>query len=198
MHRLATMLVAAALSSGANAADFYPWRDHAAPFAFRFGNEIDNHQQTRELRDGSLYGFLYIRLTGVVTKDRYPVATHADCNAGSGCTVGWTLKGRPADGTFLYESMHDHPVFLVDRREIPQPGAHAHFHWLGAVMPMPRQAINGYLLELNAVDRFCFIHHGAEAAAGARSCRDNGGISIEPGTDIASHINIVTAAPPGM
>jgi hypothetical protein len=199
MYRIATLaLVAACLSTPAGAADLYPWRDHATPFAFRFGNHIDTHQQTRLMRGGSLHGFFYVRYTGLVTKDRYPVATHADCNAVPDCTVGWTLKGRPASATFLYEPMHDHPVFLVARPDIPQPGGYAHYHWLGAMMPMPRQTVDGYLLELTAVDRFCFIHHGAEAATASRPCRDNGGVAVEPGLDIATHLNIVTGAPPGM
>jgi hypothetical protein len=92
--------------------------------------------------------------------------------------------------------MHDHPVFLVERADIPQPGAHAHFHWLGA---MPGQAVDeavdGYLLQLVATDRFCFVHHGADMAASSMSCRDNGGIAVRPGVDIATHVNIVTSAP---
>jgi hypothetical protein len=196
-----TVSIALALglaTSASFAADHYPWRNHDVPFNYLFGNEIDTHQQTRRARDGSLFGFFYVRFTGVVTKDRYPVATHVDCNAYPDCTVGWMLDGKPATGTFLYEAMHDHPVFLVSRQDIPQPGAHAHFHWLGQAMPMPRQTLDGYLLQLTAVDRFCFVHHGSENATARNSCRDNGGIRIEPGTDMASHLNIVTSPPPGM
>ena len=131
------LTAALCLSTGAFAADFYPWRNHEAPFDFVFGNDIDTHQQTRQARDGSLFGFFYVAFTGVVTKDRYPVATHVDCNSNPGCTVGWTLSGKPMSATFLYQVMHDHPVFLVSRQDIPQPGAHSHFHWLGPVTPLP-------------------------------------------------------------
>jgi len=72
------------------------------------------------------------------------------------------------------------------------------FHWLGPVMPMPRQTVDGFLLQLTAVDRFCFIHHGAEAASAAASCRAQGGVEVDPGLDIATHLNIVTASPPGL
>jgi hypothetical protein len=197
MMKVSPLLAALALSlsaSAASAADLYPWRDHAHPFAFLFGNEFDTHQQSRQTRDGSLFGFLYVHLTGVITRDRYPVATHADCNAVPDCTTGWTLSGKRANGTLLYHAPDDHPVFLVARADIPQPGAHAHFHWLGPD-PAAGARVSGYLLQLTAVERFCFIPHGAEAATGSRSCRENGGVNVDPGVDIASHLNIVTSQP---
>jgi len=195
---LAAATLAFAAVGGAHAADLYPWREHEAPFPFLFGNEIDTHQQSRRTHDGSLFGFFYVRYTGVVTKDHYPVATHPNCSMVRDCTVGWTLHGTPMTATFLYDPMPDHPVFQVNRPDIPQPGAHSHFHWLGPAMPMPRQTVNGFLLQLTAMDRFCFIHHGAEAATGAATCRANGGINVDPGTDIATHLNIVTTTPPGL
>jgi hypothetical protein len=200
MTRLTALLATATLlSSGAGiaaAADLYPWRDHAAPFNFLFGNEIDTHQQTRETRDRNLFGFFYVQFTGVVTKDRYRVAMHRDCNALVDCTVGWTLTGSPIRAMLLYQVEHDHPVFLVNRPDIPQPGAFSHFHWLGS-MPAPGTPASGYLLQLTAVDRFCFIHHGAETATSADTCRDNGGVNVDPGIDVATHLNIVTSAPAG-
>lgn len=182
----------------ATAADLYPWRNHAAPFNFLFQNEIDGHQQTRQARDRNLFGFFYVEFTGVITKDHYRVATHVDCNAAtSDCTVGWRLEGKPVRAQFLYQTGEDHPVFLVERAQIPQPGAFSHFHWLGS-MPALGAIADGYLLELTAVDRFCFIHHGAEGATSGSTCRDNGGVNVDPGTDIATHLNIVTSAPPGL
>jgi hypothetical protein len=86
-------------------------------------------------------------------------------------------------------------VFLVARADIPQPGANAHFHWLRQLVF--GQAVPGYLLQLTAVDRFCFIHHAAEGATPARTCRENGGVNVDPGLDIATHLNIVTSRPPG-
>jgi len=196
------LLTSAALALSAlvpaQAADLYPWRNHDAPFGFVFENEIDTHQQTRLTRDGSLFGFFYVRFTGVQTKDRYPVATHVDCNASPDCTVGWALNGKAISATFLYETMGEHPVFLAQRADITQPGSPSHFHWLGAVMPMQRQAVKGYLLQLTAVDRFCFIHHHAGAASATATCRQNGGVNVDPGIDIATHLNIVASPPPGM
>jgi hypothetical protein len=189
-------IVVAAPAGAARASDLYPWRNHAAPFSFLFGNEIDSHQQTRRTRDHSVFGFFYVEFTGVVTKDQYRVATHVDCNGARDCTVGWTLNGKPAKGTFLYQVPPDHPVFLVDRGDIPQPGAFGHFHWLGG-QPSPGQVVAGYLLQLTAVDRFCFIHDGAPDATSDRTCRENGGVNVDPGIDIATHVNIVTSRPPG-
>jgi hypothetical protein len=199
MKKLLMLGIALALScmgtGGATATDFYPWNNHAAPFTFLFDNEIDTHQQTRRTRDGSLFGFFYIQFTRVITKDRYRVAEHVDCNgADADCTVGWTLNGKPVKATFLYQAEHDHPVFLVNRQDIPQPGTHAHFHWLGDTMQI--ELGDGYLLQLTAVDKFCFIHHGAADATSSKTCRDNGGINVDPGIDIATHLNIVTSAPP--
>jgi hypothetical protein len=189
---------ALALSAGAvaNAAEMVPWRQHAAPFSFVFGNEIDGHQQTRlQAQDGALSGFFYVRYTGAVTLDGYAVATHVNCNQYIDCSVGWTLAGRPTAAAFLYAPMHDHAIYLMNRADIAQPGSYSHFHPVDPAVPMPPGA-NGYLLELTAVNRFCFVHHGAESALASATCRDNGGIAIERGTDIASHLNIVTSVPP--
>lgn len=199
MTKLSTLLPALVLflaTGSAAATNMYPWRNHAGPFDFLFGNEIDSHQQTRRKRDGSLMGFFYIRFNGVITRDGYEVASHVDCKAFPDCTVGWTMTGEPAPGTFLYQVEHDHPVFHVARPNIPQPGAHAHFHWLGQLQF--GQAVPGYLLQLTAVDRFCFIHHGAEGATPDRTCRENGGVAVRWGLDIATHLNIVTSRPPGL
>lgn len=199
MTKLTALLITTTLFlSGAGVAaatDLYPWQNHVAPFNFVFGNEIDTHQQTRQTQDRNLFGFFYIQFTGVVTKDRYRVATHVDCNATSECTVGWTLNGRPVRATFLYQVKQDHPVFLVNRADIPQPGAFSHFHWLDG-MPAPGgPAADGYLLQLTAVDKFCFMHHGAERATSAETCRSNGGVNVDLGIDIATHLNIVTSVP---
>ena len=196
MSKLSALVLSAALAlaSAAQAADLYPWRQHEAPFNFLFGNDIDTHQQTRLSRNGSLFGFFYVRFSGVTTKDSYPVATHVDCAMHPDCTVGWTINGTPLAATFLYQTMDDHPVFLVHRADIPQPGSPSHFHWLGAVMPMPHQTVNGYMLQLTAVDRFCFIHHGADAASSTRSCRDNGGVPVDPGGSDATRCLAVRRA----
>jgi hypothetical protein len=198
--RLLLCVAALGLSAttATQAAEMYPWRSHQAPFGYMFGNEIDGHQQTRLGRDGSLDGYLYIHHTGVVTKDNYPVATHVDCGTVSDCTVGWKIDGKPSSAKLVRQPLHDHPVFLMARPDIPQPGAYAHFHWTGMTMPMPYLSVRGYVLQLTAVNRFCFIHHSAEAAMSAASCRDNGGVEVDRGLDIATHLNIVTNDPAGM
>lgn len=177
----------------AQAGEMIPWRNHAAPLTFLFGNDFDSHQQSTLRPDGTLWGALYVRYTGVVTADGYPVASHADCNAAlADCRVGWMMEGKPAAATFAYQPMHDHPMFSMPRADIPQPGSHSHFHWLGK--EMPHHKAQGYMLQLTAKNRFCFIHHGADGAMAGVSCRDNGGVRVEPGIDVATHLNIVPGA----
>ena len=153
----------------AQAGDPFPWGQRAAPNSF-----------------------LYVRFTGVVTMDGFPVATHVDCSTVPDCTVGWKLDGKPLKATFLHHPMHDHPVFEVARSDIPQPGSYSHFHWLGQAMPQPNIPVDGYLLQLTAMNRFCFIHHDAGIASSAASCRDNVGLKVDRGIDMASHLNIAT------
>ena len=191
-----TILLSCMLNAGSAMAAGYPWKNHAGPYNFLFGNDIDAHQQTRLQKSGDLFGFFYIKFTGIDTSDGYPVATHVDCNATPGCTVGWIMRGDPGSATFLYHVETEHPVWLVNRADIPQPGAHAHFHWLGDSMPMPNQPpMDGYFLELQAVDTFCFIHHMADSASAGKTCRDNSGVVVTPGIDIATHVNIVASFP---
>ena len=186
-----------ALAGAVQAHDLYPWRQHEAPFTFLFGNEFDAHQQTRRTREGGLFGFLYVRFTGVTTRDRYPVASHADCDRVEDCSVGWTIAGVPVQAGFLYQNGEDHPVFLLARADLTQPGSPSHFHWLGSLVPTRNPPAPGYLLQLTAVDRFCFIHHGASAAIPGRSCRENGGVPVDRGSDVATHLNVVASPPPG-
>lgn len=195
--RLLGAVLALSTTTATLAAEMLPWRQHQAPWSFLFGNHLDTHQQSKPMGDGTLKGYLYIRYTGVVTQDGLPVATHADCDATPDCTVGWTLDARPASATLVLQPMHDHPVFLMPRSDIAQPGAYAHFHWTGMPMPEPGVPAPGYLLQLNAVNRFCFIHHGADAASSAVSCRGNGGVRVERGIDIATHLNLITVDPAG-
>jgi hypothetical protein len=171
---IAISIAALTIADHARAAG-YPWKDHAPPYDFVFGNEFDTHQQTRQTRAGGLSGFLYIHYTGATTTDGLPVAEHGDC-ASVDCDVGWHMSGVPAVAAFLYHV----------------EGANAHFHWLGE-MPMNRGELrDGYLLELQAVKSFCFIHH---EDAGTGTCEARGGVAVRPGIDIATHVNIVTSAP---
>ena len=126
-------------------------------------------------------------------------SAHANCSAaGADCVAGWKIDAKPSSAKLVRQPVDDHPVFLIGRPDIPQPGAYVHFHWTGMAMPMPYLSVPGYLLQLTAFNRFCFIHHGAEIATAAMSCRDNGGVKVEPGVDTATHLNIVTNDPSGM
>jgi hypothetical protein len=188
--RVAVLAIAALAIAGNALATGYPWRNHAAPYASLFGNEIDAHQQTAARTGGSLAGFLYVHYTGQSTTDGLPIVQHADC-ATMTCDVGWTVDGLPANAA-LYHVDGDHPV-PVNRAEIPQPGAYVHFHWLGAAPLAMGDIKSGYLLELRAVARFCFIDEMGTVGSG--SCSAIGGVAVVPGLDIATHVNIVGSFP---
>jgi len=68
----------------------------------------------------------------------------------------------------------------------------------GQAMPQVNNPVDGYLLQLMAMNRFCFIHHEAEMATSAATCRGNGGVPVQPCADIATHLNIVASPPTGM
>jgi hypothetical protein len=187
----AVAVVLAAFATASASAAGYPWKDHAVPYDFLFGNPLDTHQQTRANRTGGLTGFLYVHYTGAVTSDGLRVAVHDDC-AAVACDVGWHVSGVAAQAEFLYHVEGDHPVWLVDRRDLPQPGAYAHFHWLGEAPGGAGETRNGYLLELQAVQTFCFVHHDG---AGSGTCAALGGVAVRPGIDIATHLNVVASAP---
>lgn len=201
--RLASGVALALLSASQARADWLHFTDHAPPFTYRFGNDLDTHQQTRLDRDGRLRGFLFITYTGEVTPEGYPVARHCDASTPPRrCIPGWILRGWPATATFLYQNM-DHPVWLTSRSEIPQPGAPSHFHWITSAGTdrrpvtdprceattdmelVPGAVCPGWFLELVAVSSFAFEHEGQR-------------ILVNPGIDLATHLNIVTSAPPAM
>jgi len=181
-------------------ADWPAFKGRASPFTYRFGNDFDTHQQTRLGRDGTLRGFLFITYTGEVTPDGYPVARHCAAQTPpERCVAGWILRGWPGSATFLYQNM-DHPVWLTPRSEIPQPGAPSHFHWITSqatdARPVPAECeaatdmeltqgavCPGWFLELVAVSSFAFEHHGQL-------------LRVNPGIDLATHLNLLTSRPP--
>jgi hypothetical protein len=183
-----TFLVLCLIGAGSTLAEGgYPsWRDHAFPLDFTFGNHIDTHQQTRLSENGDLFGFFYITFTGDAAFN-LPVAEHCYENTPPDkCVVGWILRGKPHQTTFLFHH-DDHPVWLMDSRaDIPQPGGYSHFHWLDRPeMPdglIPETRFDGYILELQAVRSFAFMHGGEI-------------IPVKPGVDVATHVNIVTSFP---
>jgi hypothetical protein len=159
----------------------YPWRDHASPYTFLFGNHIDSHQQSHKLGSGGLQGFLYIHYTGE-TIDGIPVAEHIDCNSNpSGCTVGWIIQGIPASGTVTAIDEMGMASFCVNTGARQIPAGYSHFHWLGDPMDdmdlVQGQTYNGYLLKLTATSTFYFRHHDMQTL-------------VTPGIDTTSHANV--------
>ena len=162
--------------------DGYPWRDHAAPFDYLFGNHIDTHQQAKVVGKDKLTGFLYIRYTDDVTEDGVSVAEHGNCSMSGDCTVGWNMQGIATEAEYCGHPMDQHPTWAIDLDDMPQQPGFTHFHWKGAPEHAGGLAVGevceGYVLRLIAQDHFFFRHHG--------------GFDITPGIDYESHANIVT------
>lgn len=208
---------------------------HEAPYDFFFDNHIDTHLETRlKIKDDipvRLKGFFYIIFTGEDDPvSGLPIARHprgAGHNEVCGdnfddefdddledegndidCVVGWTVKGKSGMAKFLYHSGingNDHPVWMVNRTQIKQPGSYTHFHWIGKESTDPRapeevpeacDKINasdledeapsavdmvcpGWFLQIKAVEEFAF-DHGGEI------------VPVRPGIDNATHLNLVT------
>lgn len=189
---------------------------HQGSWTYLFGNHIDTHQETRLKSDGTLKGRFYIIFTGATDPvSGLPIARHprgADHNEVCGvdpidCVVGWTMRGIPASAKFLYHSGvngDDHPVWLVNRVDIPNPGSYTHFHWItttstddragsvsadcdktnaGQLETQAPDAINdtcqGWFLQIFAIREFAFEHGGER-------------IPVSPGFDNSTHLNLVT------
>jgi len=192
------------------------------PFDFLFGNHIDTHQETRLKNNGELDGFFYIIFTGD-TDDAsgLPIARHPRgashnevCDVDDiDCVAGWHISGIQGEAKFLYHSGvngNDHPVWLVNRVDIPQPGSYNHFHWItddetptqttdpradieGSIPDECNQQNASQLEDAGAADVTCpgwFM----EIQAVRRFAFDHGGeiIPVYAGDDNATHLNLVT------
>jgi len=118
----------------------------------------------------------------------------------------------PGEAKLLYHSGvngTDHPVWLVNRTQISQPGAYTHFHWITSTSSDPRASdvplacdaetagglegvaedvdCPGWFMQISAVDTFAF-EHGDEI------------VPVRPGRDNATHLNLLTnyAEAPGI
>lgn len=210
--QIGVALVFALGASTGSARDF-----HAAPLDFLFGNHIDTHQETALTAHGELFGYFYIIFTGETDPaSGLPIARHPRglsqdhderCGISVDCKIGWIMRGQPGEAKFVYHSGvngDDHPVWLVNRVDIPQPGHYSHFHWItrtatelrasdvpaecdknnaGQLETQEPVATNvtcpGWFLKITAVRSFAF-EHGGEI------------IPVRRGSDNATHLNLVT------
>jgi len=120
---------------------------------FEFGNHIDSHQSTylatKKGAPVSLIGSFYIFFTGETDPvSSLPIARHPRgasqnelCEVDVNCVAGWIINAVPGAGKFLSHTGvngEDHPVCLLNRTRIPQPGDFTHFHWISATSTDPR------------------------------------------------------------
>jgi hypothetical protein len=193
------------------------------PFDFLFGNHIDTHQETRLNNKGELDGFFYIIFTGDTDgASGLPIARHPrgasqneECDVDAiVCVAGWHISGKLGEAVFLFHNGvngDDHPVWLVNRVNIPQPGSYTHFHWItndeeaptqttdpradieGSIPDECNQQNGGQLETAGAADEICpgwFL----EIRAVRSFAFDHGGeiIPVYAGDDNATHLNLVT------
>jgi len=195
------------------------------PFDFLFGNHIDPHQETRLKNNGELDGFFYIIFTGD-TDDAsgLPIARHPRgeshnevCDVDDiDCVAGWHISGIQGEAKFLYHSGvngNDHPVWLVNRVDITQPGSYTHFHWITDDEKAPTQTTDPRLddPDFEGIPEECNQQNASQLeASGAadvtcpgwfmdiqavrRFAFEHGGeiIPVYTGDDNATHLNLVT------
>lgn len=157
-----------------------PWRDHRAPWDFKFGNRMDQHQQSKENGNNQLNGFLYIDFTGAMTKKDVPIAVHTDCSVTEECTVGWVMHGLRTEAQ-LISAGQGQPQWCIPSGAWPTdaPG-YTHFHWIrvdkGLGEATEGESFPGYLLKLTAVERFAFghSHAGSGGSGGSGGGCDDG------------------------
>jgi hypothetical protein len=140
----------------------------------------------------SLKGSFYIIFTGETDKvSGLPIAEYpngSQCEEDeSDCVVGWKIKAKPGAAKFLYHSGvngNDHPVWMVDRVDIPQPGSYTHFHWITSTSSDPRGDENivcpGWFLEIKVGKKKFAFQHGNEV------------VPVHRGIDNTTHLNLVT------
>jgi len=147
----------------------YPWRYHAEPMEFKFGNMIDSHQQSHLDSNGVLHGFIYIYDTGEDTVEGYPIAEKAHCPTGP-CMVGWVIKGIKISATLVNKSPR---VWLIDSTDLPIEPGYSHFHWLGAPHSpggpnglIVGQEYEGYLMKRIAKTSFFWLGGPGQGGGG--------------------------------
>lgn len=201
------------------------------PFDFLFGNHIDTHQETRLKNNGELDGFFYIIFTGDIDDaSGLPIARHPRGASHNevcyiddiDCVAGWHISGIQGEAKFLYHTGvngNDHPVWIVNRVDIPQPGSYTHFHWITDYEEAPTQTTDPRLNDpdFEGIPEECNQQNASQLeAAGAadvtcpgwfmeiqavrRFAFEHGGeiIPVYTGDDSATHLNLITNYEPAL
>ena len=155
-----------------------PWKNHQKPYDFLFYNLIDNHQQMKLRKDGTLHGFIYIQFTGNYV-DGVPEAVRADCtNPSLDCRVGWEVIGIPVSGAKLIQ--RGPRLWELDQAYLSLDPEFVHFHWTAINgSPNPKKpcglktiqeneniSYNGYLFKRTAVTTFYWLGGNPEKGKG--------------------------------
>jgi len=148
----------------------YPWRNHAPPFDFSFGNMINSHQQSRIDSNSVLHGFIYIHDTSEITEEGFPIAEKAHCPT-QDCQVGWVVKGLPITATLVSKGPR---IWLVNPNDLPVEPGYTHFHWVG-VPHSPHdlvigQEYPGILMKRLAVSTFYWLGGNGQGGSSGGGC----------------------------
>ncbi len=177
------LLLTGTIAVRADAPDIgFAWQNHAAPFTFKFNNLIDNHQQTRLLKNGRLHGFIYIQFTGE-TINGIPVARRADCTDTTlDCRVGWEVMGIPVQGARLVQK--GPRLWSFADGALPSDPEFVHFHWTGVPnkpcgLVLNDASYSGYLFKRTAVTTFYWLGGNDDKEAGRL---------VTPGIDLHSNL----------
>ena len=160
----------------------FPWDKHAGKFNFLFGNLIDNHQQTRLLKNGQLQGYIYIQFTDE-TIDGIPVARRANCDDPRlDCRVGWEIKGVPIQDACLLQK--GPRIWRIAEDALPSDPEFVHFHWKGTPkkpcgLELDKEPYDGYLFKRTAVTTFYWL--------GGNDDKESGRL-VTPGIDLHSNL----------
>jgi len=148
----------------------YPWRFHAPPFDFSFGNMINSHQQSSIDSNNVLHGFIYIHDTSEIAEEGIPIAEKAHCPT-QDCRVGWVVKGVPITATLVSKGPR---IWLVNPNDLPVEPGYTHFHWVGDPHSPQDLVIGqdypGILMKRLAVSTFYWLGGNGKGGSGGGGC----------------------------
>ena len=119
MKKLLLFVVLSLVAAPVVGARAKQWKNHAKPYSYLFGNEIDGFQETQLKlnKDGTvneLEGYLYVTFTDAsgdpigTTSEGLPIGRHPSrslgeiCGATVKCVPAWTIRAIPGNAKFFF------------------------------------------------------------------------------------------------
>jgi hypothetical protein len=118
-----------------------PWRNHAVPWDFMFGNPIDDNHEFKMTGNNRLVGFMYVSFTS------------GDTATGGTDAVAWNVHG-------IYGEAHwdtTESIWVVSGDDIPRGEGYVHWHYMGDLeTAQGLESAPGYFLKHVALYDFYF------------------------------------------